>query len=311
MSQARPLLSAVRKAEARRGPIRALERKGQILADPIQASAITRDRGDLYLLTATLVQPDFGTVMPKGPRAPIVVTGMIIDKPFLNAFAQRFLLRGVTLRQGAVAADKKAQAVLKDGKGGVVATIEWTPHRPGAALLTRLVTPMLVVTGALGLATLTLYQRSRAMTQSMIASEARAAHLAYFDALTGLPNRVLFFDRLGQTLQQLRRKSQQAAVHCIDLDRFKEVNDTFGHHIGDQLIQEAARRLAAQCRSSDTLARLSGDEFAIVQNDVTALSAAALADRLIKAMNEPVTLGSIRLFVSCSVGVSIISDGTV
>jgi diguanylate cyclase (GGDEF)-like protein len=146
------------------------------------------------------------------------------------------------------------------------------------------------------------------MAQGLIASEARAAHLAYHDALTGLPNRVLFFDRLAHAMEQMRRDGQKIAVHCIDLDRFKDVNDTFGHHVGDELIQAAARRLAAQCRGADTFARLSGDEFAIVQSNATVASAAALAARLVEIMAQPVDLSAGRVFVGCSIGVTLVID---
>jgi diguanylate cyclase (GGDEF)-like protein len=99
------------------------------------------------------------------------------------------------------------------------------------------------------------------------------------------------------------------AVHCIDLDRFKEINDTFGHHAGDELIRLAGARLAAQCRSPDTVARLSGDEFAIIQTRATAGAAAALAARLTEVMRLPIDLEAGRVFIGCSVGVALISDG--
>ncbi len=121
----------------------------------------------------------------------------------------------------------------------------------------------------------------------------------------------MFFDRLGHALDQMRRGHHRVAVHCIDLDRFKEVNDTFGHHVGDQLIQEAAKRMAAQCRASDTFARLSGDEFVVVQTHASARSAAALADRLAKTMAQPIKLGSVRIFVGCSIGVSLLAEGEI
>jgi len=95
-------------------------------------------------------------------------------------------------------------------------------------------------------------------------------------------------------------------VLCIDLDRFKEVNDTYGHHVGDELIREAGRRMAAQCRSCDTFYRLSGDEFAIVQVQVEAKGAGALADRLVRTMAEPIQLGAGMIFAGCSIGITVI-----
>jgi diguanylate cyclase (GGDEF)-like protein len=149
------------------------------------------------------------------------------------------------------------------------------------------------------------------MAEVLYTSEARATHLAYHDALTGLPNRLLFFDRLGQALQQLRRSQETIAIHCIDLDRFKDINDTFGHNAGDELIRMAGRRMAAQCRTPDTFARLSGDEFAIIQVRATAAAAASLASRLTEVMRQPIDLETGRVFIGCSVGVSLISDGCI
>ena len=116
---------------------------------------------------------------------------------------------------------------------------------------------------------------------------ARIAFLAHHDALTGLPNRRLFHDRLEQALAQAGR-GVDLAVLCLDLDRFKAVNDTLGHPVGDKLLQELAQRLAACVREGDTLARLSGDEFAILQIGLTRPEdAALLAHRTIRVLGEP------------------------
>ena len=121
------------------------------------------------------------------------------------------------------------------------------------------------------------------------AAEAQIRFMANHDALTGLPNRVLFRDRLEQALAQARRDRYEVAVLCLDLDRFKEVNDLRGHAAGDALLKQAAARLAATVRETDTVARLGGDEFAIVQ---TALpkpyDAASFAERLVAAIARAV-----------------------
>ncbi len=150
----------------------------------------------------------------------------------------------------------------------------------------------------------------RAHTE-VAASEARSRHLAYHDGLTGLPNRLMLEGRLAQALETLRRKGSAFAVHCIDLDQFKGVNDTFGHHVGDELIRGASRRLASVCRRVDTMARLGGDEFAIVQADATPVSAGALADRLVKLMAEPMVLSTGQIHIGCSVGVTLIQDANI
>ena len=138
------------------------------------------------------------------------------------------------------------------------------------------------------------------------AQEARIEHLAYHDSLTGLPNRAMLMDRLGQALSQAQRLDQQLAVLFIDLDRFKLVNDSLGHHVGDQLLQEIARRLRATLRDNDTVARVGGDEFQVVVCNVAgATDAARIAEKLMRALGEPFTLEGQELHVTASLGVSL------
>ena len=137
-------------------------------------------------------------------------------------------------------------------------------------------------------------------------AEARIRHMAHHDALTGLPNRVLFHDRLNQAVSLARRNGTTVAVHCLDLDRFKNVNDLMGHAAGDALLKQAAQRLMSCVRGHDTVARLSGDEFAIIQIGVSHPEGPAiLADRLIKAVAEPFNLDDQQTVVGTSLGVSL------
>lgn len=112
-------------------------------------------------------------------------------------------------------------------------------------------------------------------------AEARVQYLAYFDPLTELPNRTLLHDRLKHTLALAYRENMPVALLMLDLDRFKDVNDTLGHHIGDLLLHQVGRRLASVLRESDTASRLGGDEFAVVLPD-TALDGAMTTARKIQ-----------------------------
>ncbi|WP_421736628.1 putative bifunctional diguanylate cyclase/phosphodiesterase [Caulobacter sp.] len=142
-------------------------------------------------------------------------------------------------------------------------------------------------------------------------AEAQIARLAHYDPLTELPNRVLFQRHLGEALSRRRRKGDQLAVHFIDLDRFKSVNDTLGHPIGDELLRIAAERLRGCVRDGDTVARLGGDEFAVVQTGLSDLTGATrLAERVVKAMAAPFDLHGHHVVIGASVGVSVApSDG--
>ena len=132
---------------------------------------------------------------------------------------------------------------------------------------------------------------------------------AHHDALTGLPNRQLFQDRLRQALAQARRNDRQVAVIYADVDRFKQINDTLGHATGDALLRQIAARLGACVRSSDTLARLGGDEFTLVLTDLhEPADAMRVASAAIEAMREPFQVEGRELFASLSLGISLFPD---
>ena len=131
-------------------------------------------------------------------------------------------------------------------------------------------------------------------------------HQATHDLLTDLPNRVLLFDRLEKAIDVARRGSSTVALLLMDLDRFKEVNDTFGHHFGDALLKQVAVRLRNQFRSEDTVARLGGDEFAIVMPDPADNTyVATSARRLLKALQEPFLIEGQLLEVGASIGIAV------
>lgn len=132
---------------------------------------------------------------------------------------------------------------------------------------------------------------------------------ANFDALTGLPNRSLFLDRLGQAVKAGKRDRTRFALLFIDLDGFKAVNDTFGHAVGDLLLQEAAARLLLSVRSSDTVARLSGDEFTIILHDVESRNEIGIvAAKIVSRMAEPFDLDGNVTNVQASVGIAVFPD---
>ncbi|HMC52700.1 MAG TPA: EAL domain-containing protein, partial [Acidimicrobiales bacterium] len=134
---------------------------------------------------------------------------------------------------------------------------------------------------------------------------ARLKHQALHDPLTGLPNRALLEDRAHQALLRLRRSGRHVSLLFIDLDRFKNVNDTLGHEVGDDLIREAGGRLARCLRATDTIARLGGDEFvALLADTDDAGDASIVADRMRLALRRPFTLRGRQVFISCSVGIA-------
>ncbi|HNB83102.1 MAG TPA: EAL domain-containing protein [Pseudomonadales bacterium] len=142
------------------------------------------------------------------------------------------------------------------------------------------------------------------------AAQADLTQLAFFDSLTRLPNRQLFRDRLEQTLQSCRRHHETAALLFIDLDRFKEVNDTLGHEAGDQLLQSVAQRLTAHVRREDSVARLGGDEFTILLHKADIKAAEKVAGNILDALRQPVSINGHAVTVGASIGIAMIpADG--
>jgi diguanylate cyclase (GGDEF)-like protein/PAS domain S-box-containing protein len=144
---------------------------------------------------------------------------------------------------------------------------------------------------------------------SMKEHQRQLEHIAHFDALTGLPNRVLLADRLQQALSQSQRRKQSLAVVFLDLDGFKEVNDTHGHKMGDELLIVVSQRVRSALREGDTLARIGGDEFVAVLVDLEQPGdCEPLLDRMLQAASAPVQVGELILNVSASIGVTIYPD---
>ncbi len=148
---------------------------------------------------------------------------------------------------------------------------------------------------------------------SLLQERASSEHQATHDALTALPNRLLFMDRLERALAHAERNEAPVGVLYVDLDRFKEVNDTFGHEAGDQLLRETARRLAACARHEDTVARLAGDEFAVLLPHLaSADDVLVVADRILHALREPLAIGDHVVRGAGSVGAAVFPhDGTI
>lgn len=142
-------------------------------------------------------------------------------------------------------------------------------------------------------------------------TEERIVYLAHFDAVTNLPNRTLFYDRLEHAIAQAQRYKQKLAILFLDLDGFKQVNDNFGHHVGDGLLQAVAERLNENARSMDTVARVGGDEFVFILNDLgLAENAATVAKKVVESLASPFAIHGNICSIGGSIGISIFPDDT-
>jgi diguanylate cyclase (GGDEF)-like protein len=199
-----------------------------------------------------------------------------------------------------------------------LATMFWKPMPAGAAVVKLLLIPAAAVFGVVALLVLLMALRMRRLMQrdnehldkleqahiELKAKEAQAHHLAYHDVLTGLPNRARFNDRADQALLRARH-GEEMVILLLDLDRFKNVNDRFGHLAGDELIQEVAKRLSRELEESDAVARLGGDEFAILLHgkDLEGGVEKTL-DRILDALHLPYEIFGNQAHVGVSIGVA-------
>jgi len=147
--------------------------------------------------------------------------------------------------------------------------------------------------------------------QVLVQRQEHLHHLAHFDSLTGLPNRTLFYDRLSQALHLAKRNGMTLSVMFIDLDHFKDINDTIGHRNGDLLLTMVARRLSEVVRSCDTLARLGGDEFTVFIQDCNRANASVVAQKILEKLETPFSLEEKEVYIGCSIGATLFpEDGT-
>ncbi len=173
---------------------------------------------------------------------------------------------------------------------------EWALWALGMALLAILLLAVFVF----------LFRRVvRHQTSELVEKQDQLERLSFYDPLTGLPNRILFLDRLKQALQQRRRGHQAVAVLFIDLDGFKEINDSTGHQTGDLVLQIVSNRFSQAIREEDTVARLGGDEFTVLLKSLeSAEQAAVVAEKLLTVLRPPIELEEQVFYLSASIGIS-------
>ncbi|MBD8213311.1 putative bifunctional diguanylate cyclase/phosphodiesterase [Erwinia persicina] len=239
-----------------------------------------------------------------------------LDSDWLQSLARRGLLHDLRFTPRVVPAGTPGYFTLKTPQGVPIGSLAWTADRPGTRMLEVLAPAMALVLLVIVLISVVMIRRlwlsSMRLSDSLLqlgASEAQAQHLAFHDVLTGLPNRALVDERLNQALVHLPRQQEKLALLLLDLDRFKTINDTYGHQAGDELIVEVAHRLNGLVRHRDTVGRLGGDEFVIIQQDITtSRETHLLCQRIIDALNRPFTLLGNETWIGVSIGVVLAPD---
>ena len=290
----------------------------QAMADPLRSMtgashvALALEKASntppvLVRMIGGAAQIEWRSPLPGDARS-MVVARAPIDAPLLRRLGASHGLHAIELRSIGTPLPGESTLALNGADGAPVAMLVWHSATPVAQWRHDILWTLALVLGVFGACALVVLQRSSHIANDLIASEARARHLAYHDVLTGLPNRAMMFDRLRQMLALGRRYYGEVAVHCLDLDRFKEVNDSLGHPAGDELIRQVSERLVSLCRDSDTVARLGGDEFVILQPETNAAGASHLAERVLRMFEEPFELEYGVVEVGVSIGVTLTSN---
>jgi diguanylate cyclase (GGDEF)-like protein len=247
---------------------------------------------------------DTGHIVQRPGTEAVHVAVRYLDGEFVQELARSYALENARF-EAHHPNTTQSSAPLRDADGHVLGYVAWQPFLPGTLLIKRLLplstTALLLIAGVL----VVLLRHIRRSTLALEASEAQAHHLAFHDTLTGLPNRAMFDDRLGHELANARETKKAVALLYLDLDGFKNVNDTLGHPAGDELICAVASRLKQAVRSTELIARIGGDEFAIIQTGLRSpAEAEILCLRLLELVNEPFAIAGTQARVGVSVGIA-------
>jgi len=302
-NQALAKLVARLRGDIASGAIGAYE-KGETRIPRVVDLAVVEDRPAIASVMPLL--PHSSAVTQERGTESLILSVRFLDSSFLPDMADAYLLSGVRFSRTNDIARNEQSYALVDKSGTVIGNLVWAPDRPGSTV-TSGVLPVFAIGLAIVAAAIALLIRSLRRTYTdLLASEAHARHLAFHDVLTGLPNRAYFNERLEAALSGVRQGDTEVALIFMDLDRFKEVNDTFGHPAGDELIRRLASRLDAVLGPNDVLARMGGDEFAIIKvdapskEDVEQFCRAIIAD-----ISQPFEVLGHHAVVGVSIGVAL------
>ncbi len=247
---------------------------------------------------------------PTAPGAEYLhISVIFLDAEQAEAMGRQYLLADASFAITETADADKATYPIMSRDGRFVTFFEWRPYQPGRIILSQTV-PAIGAAFLIGSAVIfLLLDQLWRSAAALRAGRADAKHQAAHDALTGLPNRVQFDAQLTQALSARRSKEFRIALLMLDLDRFKQINDTLGHQAGDDLLRAVGQRLKELIGNRDMLARLGGDEFAIIHpTRAGEREALLLSEHIIDAIEKPFDVFGSEAFVGVSIGVAVASD---
>ena len=249
-----------------------------------------------------------GTELAAGnATAPIVLSVKFIDSALLQGIGDHLQLSDLRPAEDASQTADGYVTAIADPQGNPIARVAWNPSKPGGQVAASVLPFIAVAIGGLALLGGLILRHTRRTAQAIAAGETQLRHLALHDPVCWLPNRIYFGERLERLIGEVRRGGPSAAVLFTDLDHFKDVNDTLGHHIGDELILAVTQRLSHVMRGDDLVARLGGDEFAILTICASdSYSLQAIAGRIISAVCAPYSISGHAINIGASIGIAVI-----
>lgn len=297
----RPLLSGLRRTPI----IRKRTEADVAMLSPGQADiAIVRTRP--AIISIKPIVTDSGTLRQKPGTEALHVAVVYLDNQFFGGVAEQYGLAGAHFALAPPANNGQRSVALHDRASRVVGYLVWQPFAPGSQVIAALAPALAIVLLLITVVLFVLASRLARRTHDLEESRLHAQHRAMHDDLTGLGNRAMFEQRLDEALARSRRHRTLLALLYIDLDRFKQVNDTLGHPAGDALIRQVARRLVAEVRGYDIVARLGGDEFAILIGEPEGrASIEGICARIVAELERPFDLAGSQAFIGASIGVAV------
>jgi len=239
---------------------------------------------------------------------------LTVATPLANIFENRQRLpMKITITNGATSPKQSTHLFvlnIQDSTEETLGWISWQRNLPGHVAILHYLPIILSIALIMCCAAFFLWRQANNLSRNIIQSHEEASKRALHDPLTGLANRTLLKQQIEAAKSQVKRGKDGFALHLIDLDKFKVVNDSLGHPAGDELIRQAATRLKEACRASDTVARIGGDEFAVIQIEAqTTSTISRLARRINEQMSRAFSLNGNEVFVSASVGIAVDTNG--
>ena len=273
-----------------------------------RAAVFRRVMGQPAVIAAVAVASPDGVPAEIDTAAPIILSVKFINEAALAGIAGQVGLTNLRDAGDAPVPPGDFTYELTSPHGKMIARFAWTPKQPGAEIVQSVVPFIAVALAGFALLAAFVLRYMRRTAAAIAVGESRLRHLAMHDPLCGLPNRIFFGERLEAVIDEVAICNKPAAVFYIDLDHFKDVNDTLGHPAGDELIRNVTLRLSHTLRGGDLVARLGGDEFAVISSGIgnDAPQMMALAQRIIAAICAPYTVANQNISIGASIGIAVI-----